>query len=135
MLSTSSNSRVPSSSEVRVKYCLLLDLVDDEESIRMYLTHHQTVWPGILSSILSSGIREMQIYRLQNRLVMLLDVDETFSFERKLQMDLDNPLVQHWEGLMAEFQRVIPGGAAGEKWRLAEPCFSLVDSLSSCGDK
>lgn len=47
---------------------------------------------------------------------MIMEVDETFSFERKAKMDAENPDVQEWEQLMWDFQQELPWAAKGEKW-------------------
>ncbi|MFA9201476.1 MAG: PH domain-containing protein [Cypionkella sp.] len=40
------------------------------------------------------------MYILSNRLFMIMEVDETFSPERKQKMDNENPKVQEWENLI-----------------------------------
>ena len=46
---------------------------------------------------------------------MILEVDESFTFERKAAMDAANPKVQEWEALMWKFQQALPGSKLGEK--------------------
>lgn len=107
------------------RYCLALDLKDDPQLIAEYEAYHQNVWPEILQSIRSAGIRDMQIYRTGNRLFMIMEVDESFSFEKKQQADSSNAKVQEWEEKMWEYQQALPGAGAGEKWRLMNRIFSL----------
>lgn len=107
------------------KYCLALDLVDDPGLISEYEAYHQRVWPEIQASIRNAGIKSMEIYRLENRLFMVMEVGNDFSFEKKSQMDTSNLKVQEWEKLMWKYQQVIPGGKAGDEWRLMERIFSL----------
>ena len=106
-------------------YALTLDLQNDPALIAAYEQYHQEVWPEIKSSILAAGIVEMQIYRWENRLFMTMEVDETFSFERKEAMDAQNPAVQQWEELMWKFQNPLPGTPAGSKWQLMSRIFAL----------
>src|SRR6185437_7078246 len=73
------------------RYCLTLDLKDDAELIRDYRRHHQAVWPEITDSLRQAGILDLEIYLLDTRLVMILEVDERFSFEEKARIDRDNP--------------------------------------------
>ena len=47
---------------------------------------------------------ECRFDELDGRLCMMMDTDESFSFERKARMDAANPQVQEWEALMAKFQ-------------------------------
>ncbi len=44
-----------------MRYCLALDLVNEEEKIAAYEAYHKEVWPEIIFSITSSGIKSMEI--------------------------------------------------------------------------
>lgn len=107
-----------------IEHVLLLDLHDDAELIAEYERHHAPGqgWPGITAAIRRSGIEAMRIYRLGTRLVMVMQVDENFDFDRKAKADAEDPEVQRWEALMARYQVV---GADGEKWRRATRIFDL----------
>ena len=107
------------------RYCLALDLIDDDALIKGYEQWHEHVWPEILESITSSGIEQMEIYRLSNRLFMIMDVNDSFSFEAKSQADASNEKVQEWETLMWNFQQALPFAKPGEKWMLMDKIFSL----------
>ncbi|MGE5199781.1 MAG: L-rhamnose mutarotase [Rhodospirillaceae bacterium] len=107
-------------------YGLALDLKDDPRLIAEYEAHHRQVWPEILESLAGSGIRSMEIYRLQNRLFMVMVVDDGFSFERKAAADAANERVQAWEALMWKYQQAIPGGPPGAKWRLMDRIFAFA---------
>ena len=69
----------------------------------------------------------MEIYRLGNRLFMIMETDNSFSFDRKSAMVASNPKVQEWEQLMWKFQQPLPGSKPGEKWRLMDKIFDLGD--------
>lgn len=107
------------------RYCLTLDLINDEKLIEEYKQYHQAVWPEIKESISSSGIENLEIYLLGNRLFMIMEVNESFSFEKKTKADLANPKVQEWETLMWKFQQALPGAKPGEKWILMDQIFKL----------
>ncbi|CAH0138071.1 MULTISPECIES: L-rhamnose mutarotase [unclassified Pedobacter] len=107
------------------RYCLTLDLVNDEKLIEEYKQYHQSVWPEIKESITSSGIDDLEIYLLGNRLFMIMEVNESFSFDEKSKADLANPKVQEWENLMWKFQQSLPGSKPGEKWILMDQIFKL----------
>ena len=109
-------------------YYLALDLKNDPKLIADYETYHQKVWPEILDSIKSAGILSMEIYRVANRLFMIMTVNEDFSFDRKAVMDNENPRVQEWEGLMWKYQQAIPNSKPGEKWRLMNRIFQFNSS-------
>jgi L-rhamnose mutarotase len=107
------------------RYCLALDLKDDAALIKEYEDHHKNVWPEIVKSIKDSGIQQMEIYRVNNRLFMIMETSDDFSFERKAAMDASNKKVQEWEELMWKYQQAMPGSKTGEKWRLMEKIFAL----------
>ncbi len=107
------------------QYCLALDLKDDPQLIEAYEAHHRAVWPEILASIRDSGITRLDIYRVQNRLFMILEAVDDFNFEAKAAADAANAKVQEWETLMWKYQQALPGTKPGEKWILMEKIFSL----------
>jgi len=107
------------------RYCLTLDLKNDPELIREYRRHHEAVWPEVQDSLRRAGILDLELYLLGTRLVMILEVDEKFSFEEKARLDRDNPKVQEWERLMWNFQKPLPGTRPGEKWILMERIYKL----------
>ena len=108
-----------------MRYCLALDLQPDPALIAEYEEWHRAVWPEIKKSILDSGITNMEIYRLENRLFMIMETGPDFSWEKKAAMDAANPAVGRWEELMWKYQVAIPGGKPGEKWRLMQKIFTL----------
>ena len=107
------------------RFCFALDLKNDPGLIAAYEAHHRKVWPAILQSIRSAGIEQLEIYRIENRLFMIMEVNETFSFEKKKSMDEANATVQEWEALMWDFQQALPSANPGEKWMLMEKIFQL----------
>jgi len=107
------------------RYCLALDLKEDTGLIAEYEAYHQKVWPEILKSIRDSGIESMEIYRVINRLFMIMEVNESFSFEAKAKADRLNPRVQEWEKLMWKYQQALPGAKPGEKWILMDRIFQV----------
>jgi L-rhamnose mutarotase len=107
------------------RYCLACDLKDDPELIAAYEAHHENVWPEILESIKISGIERMEIYRVANRLFMIMEVNDSFTFERKALLDLASTKVQQWELLMWKYQQKLPFARPGEKWMLMEKIFSV----------
>ncbi|NGY37610.1 L-rhamnose mutarotase [Flavobacterium sp. XN-5] len=107
------------------KYCLALDLVDDAQLMAEYKSYHQNIWPEIAKSIKDSGIEVLDIYNVGNRMFMIIEANETFSFDEKSKNDANNPKVQEWEALMWKFQQALPWAKPGEKWMLMEKIFEL----------
>lgn len=111
------------------RYFLALDIHDDPALIAEYEAIHRNVWPEILKSISEAGITQMQIARAGNRLMMLMETDDVFSFEEKATRDAENPVVQKWEQLMWKYQKSIPVAKEGEKWVLMDKIFDLQESM------
>jgi len=107
------------------RYCLALDLQPEPALIAEYEDWHRRLLPGIRESILESGIVRMEIYRLGERLFMVMETKDSFRFEEKRALDLANPVVQQWEEMMWKYQRALPQAAPGEKWMLMEKIFTL----------
>ncbi|MBY5959249.1 L-rhamnose mutarotase [Membranicola marinus] len=112
------------------RYCLLLDLVDDPDLIREYEEYHKKIWPEVIRSMTDAGVESMEIYRYGSRMAMVMEVNETFSFSRQMQINTENETVQEWEKLMWKYQQAIPGCKPGEKWVLAEKIFSSTNFLN-----
>ncbi len=117
---------------VNRRYCMALDLKDDPELIEEYKKYHApgNVWPEIIDSIKSSGIEDMAIYIVGNRLFMIMDVNESFDFDKKALVDAANDKTQEWEALMWKFQLPLKWGKPGEKWVVMEMIFKLSEGAA-----
>lgn len=111
------------------KHCLALDLKDDDALIAKYEEYHNNVWPEVLESLSNSGINHMEIYRVGNRLFMIIEVDDNFSFDKKARMDADNDRVQDWEVLMWNYQQALPFAKPGEKWLPMDKIFEFKAAI------
>ena len=107
------------------RYCLTLDLKDDPQLIAEYRRHHESVWPEVTDCMRDVGITGLELYLLGTRLVMILEVKESFSFENKDRIERDNARVQEWERLMWNFQQPLPAAKPGEKWILMDRIYKL----------
>ena len=56
--------------------------------------------PEITASLKESGVEDAEIYLMGARMLMILEVNDYFSFEAKARADQKNPKVQEWEELM-----------------------------------
>jgi L-rhamnose mutarotase len=80
------------------RFCFALDLKNDLALIAEYKKYHERIWPEITQSLKDSGIEDLQIYLLGTRMVMIMEVNQSFSFEKKTKADEQDPRVQAWGG-------------------------------------
>lgn len=107
------------------RFCFALDLKDDPQLISEYEQYHApgSAWPEVTQNDLDAGILNLQIYRTGNRMFMIMDTDDEFTFEKKAAMDATQPKVQEWEKLMWKYQVPLPWAKEGEKWILMNKIF------------
>jgi L-rhamnose mutarotase len=112
------------------RLCFALDLHDDPALIAEYERWHQPdrIWPDIVASISSAGIRDLEIFRVDDRLFMIMDVAEDYSPDAKAAADANSPRVHAWEALMWQFQKPLPHARPGEKWVEMKRIFSLTEA-------
>lgn len=111
------------------RLCFALDLVDDSDAIARYDWFHRPPqsWPAITASLRDSGIIDMEIYRVANRLMMIMDVPADFDLARKAREDAANPDVVRWEAKMDLFQHPILGSHS-PKWSVMNRIYSLKET-------
>ena len=107
------------------RYCMTLDLKNEESARAEYKRYHVRIWPEIKQSILDSGVEAMEIYMLETRLFLIMEVKDGFSLAAKAEADAANSKVQEWETLMRRWQQQMPGASPGQWWMLMEKVFSL----------
>ncbi|MEJ2884796.1 L-rhamnose mutarotase [Pedobacter sp. GR22-6] len=109
------------------RYCLALDLIDDPKLIEAYEHWHKAGngWPEIRENITRCGILDMQIYRSGNRLTMIMETLDDFTFEEQAKLMSANPKVQDWEKMMSGYQQPLPWAKPGEKWLVMDQIFQL----------
>ncbi|MGH9194519.1 MAG: L-rhamnose mutarotase [Acidimicrobiia bacterium] len=114
------------------RYVLAVDLKDDPKAIGAYETHHRAVWPEVVRSLRAVGVRQMDIYRLNRRLVMVLETEDDFDLRRSFAEHVaSDPRCAEWEALMQTFQQPPPGANPGDWWTLMDPIFQLQDQPAS----
>ena len=65
------------------RFCFTLDLKDDPALIAEYRKYHEKIWPEITQGLKDSGIEDLEIYLLGTRMFMIMEVNQSFSFEKK----------------------------------------------------
>ncbi len=112
-----------------MRHCLALDLKDDPALIAQYEAHHRAVWPEVLAHLRDHGVRELEIFRLGTRMVMVMDTDDAvFDAARMAAAESGDPRLQAWEELMWKFQAATPWTPDGAKWTPMQCLFRLTDA-------
>lgn len=118
---------------------LTVDLKDDPATIEAYKEHHRRVWPEVIRSLRAAGIREMEIYLLGRRLVMIVETDGRDVRRCFAAHVASHPRVTEWEALMKAMQQPAPGTEPGEWWTQMESVFRLgspeSDTIQSGPDR
>ena len=109
------------------RLCFALDLIDDPALIAEYERWHrpENAWPEVTDAIKAAGVLALEIYRAENRLLMVMEVRDDFSAEAKAAADSHNPRVSAWEALMWKFQKALPSAKEGEKWLPMKRIYTL----------
>ena len=109
------------------RYCLTLDLKDDDALVREYRFWHagEHIWPEIPRGIREVGIVDMEIYLLGTRLFMIMETVPAFDFDRDMARLATLPRQKEWEAFVAKFQQALPGARSDEKWKAMDRIFKL----------
>jgi L-rhamnose mutarotase len=100
-----------------------LDLVRDAALIAAYEAYHapKAVPRDVVRDLRDRGYREMEIWRVADRLVMIAEVDEGFPLPPDPALQ---PSVETWERTMDRHQRPI---IEGPKWAEMTRIFALSE--------
>ena len=105
------------------RYCQTLTLVDNPEMIEKYSEAHAHVWPEIVQGQREVGIVDMQIYRKDRSLFMIMDTKDDFDFKRDMARLATLPRQAEWEAYVSQFQGCSADARSDEKWQLMERIF------------
>ncbi|WP_053990623.1 L-rhamnose mutarotase [Mangrovimonas sp. TPBH4] len=108
-------------------YCFTLDLKPDPQLIAQYEDWHnpQNIKPEIVAGLRSIGIEEMQIFRWNTRMCMVVTVPEDFNWEAQMAKLAEMPGQKEWELLMDAYQQRLTDSQ--DKWLEMTPIFKLTD--------
>lgn len=105
------------------RYCQTLTLVDDEQMIAKYVEAHAHVWPEIIAGQREVGILQMQIYRSNRQLFMIMDTVDDFDFDRDMARLVTLPRQAEWEAYVSRLQGCSATASSADKWQLMEKIF------------
>ena len=113
------------------RYCLALDLKNDEALIQQYIEFHkpENAWPQITKNMRDNHIVDMEIYRTGDRLFMIMETDEGFDPNKTPASAEGRIKEDEWQTLMWTFQKPLAWAKPGEKWVAMEKIYDLKNAL------
>lgn len=107
------------------RYVQILDIVNDPDLIKKYCHCHsqEVFWPEITAGQREVGILEMEIYRRENHLVMIVETVADFDWEKAMAKLATLPRQAEWEAFVAAYQGCDPYAKSEEKWQMTERIF------------
>ncbi|MCL3779162.1 L-rhamnose mutarotase [Prolixibacteraceae bacterium JC049] len=108
------------------RYCKQLDLKNDASLIDAYELIHAKgqVWTEITEGMKVVGILDMEIYRIENRLFMIMDTEDHFEHEKAMTQLAMLPRQKEWEEYVSQFQKT-ESDSASEKWQLMKRIYKM----------
>ena len=109
------------------RYCYTLDLKDDPGLIEEYESWHKSgnIWPEIVAGIKEVGIQNMEIYRVDTRMFMIIEVPDELDFDGAMKKLSTLTRQKEWENFMDKFQQKLSFAREGEKWVMMNKIFEL----------
>jgi L-rhamnose mutarotase len=111
---------------------MMVNLKNDSSVIQRYEAYHAAKWPEVTEASKAAGFEKINIYRLGNRIVMVLTVPENWDAEEGSQRYLSySPRVKEWVDTMAAMQEVSPEAPEGsEGWTPMKRIYSFDARIS-----
>jgi len=99
------------------------------EGIDAYKAWHKAGGPpaAVTAAIRADDIRELEIYLVGDRMVLIMEQGPDFDPDAKAKRDAGNPDVAAWDALMRTFQKPLPFGPEGSTWLEMERIYSLTE--------
>lgn len=83
---------------------------------------HKNVWPGLLAKLKAVGISDYSIFRRDQDLVLVMQVDDFDAAWKALDQD---PTNLKWQEQMARLFEPVPGIRPGERFATMKEVFRL----------
>jgi L-rhamnose mutarotase len=108
------------------RHVFTVNLKDDPAVVETYKRYHSEVWPEVQASLLAVGVRQMDIYLMGRRLVMVVEMRDGLDYRTAFRSHASSSQrVAEWERLMKSLQEPVADARAGEWWAVMEPVFHL----------
>lgn len=98
---------------------MMTNLIKDSSVYKLYDSLHSknSIWPAVKIANKKSGIQEIEIYRYEDKVVMMYSYpsDANIAEMDSLYISSD-PNIKVWGNLMSSLQRSLPGLDTSKKW-------------------
>jgi L-rhamnose mutarotase len=110
-----------------MKHYFTLDLKNNRKLIEEYKRWHRPehIWEEIPEGLRQVGILEMEIFLFQNRLFMVVETPDDFSWNVQMEKLANLPMQKEWEAFMDAFQQRLPESKG--KWQRMSGIFKLTE--------
>lgn len=105
------------------RFCQTLELINDPFLIKEF--EHQRIWPEVESGMKEIGILDLQIFRYENILFMIIDTEDYFDWEKDMPRLAKFPRLAEWEEYMLRYQKINPWATSEERWKRMKKVFQL----------
>ena len=107
------------------RFVQVMDISDDPALMEEYRKWHSEAynWKEVRDGIREVGILEMEIYRKDNHLVMIVETVADFDWDKAMARLATLPRQAEWEAFVAAYQGCDPLAKSDEKWQMTERMF------------
>ena len=121
----SCNQKKPVAEETKT-LVFIVNLVNDEQKVKEYLTHKRKGLPEGEAGFRKAGEKKIEIYRFNKSLVMSVTVPKNADLDSmgKVAEGYDKKC-REWNQMMDRYQVGVAGTSEGQKWVQAERIYSF----------
>ena len=107
------------------RYCQTLELINDSCLLRKFEEECQKIEPEVVNGIKQAGILNLQIFRYENRLFMIIDTPDDFEWEKNMARLALLPRQKEAKANVTRYQKINPRTNSTENWERINKIFDL----------
>lgn len=102
------------------------ELKNNKQIINEYIDFHANPFDEVINDLEKKPVGRMRIYLIQNKLVMLLEVKNTFDLKNGIHIEPFNNKVKEWQKIMGSLFEELKSGDIRE-WEETKLIFDTKD--------
>lgn len=107
------------------RYCQTLELINDPFLLAEFEDKHQHIWPEVVAEIKQAGILDIQIFRYENVLFMIIDAQDNFDWETDAIRLGNLPYQKLWDLYISKYKKINPRDPDFGNWKTMHNIFTL----------